>query len=915
MQTTTRSRYAPNTRLSPAASQLLGTDNTESALTILDDRLKDLDPDKRIAAIAPSALPSPLPAANKGEYFYFNSEDTITVNSVDFLVNKGDWLWCNADDTAEGDETKWEVIGLPEGRSPFWVDPVKSKVDAPPNIGDTAEGDRYLLDSVPPIIKVVKGGAFIDEELVNFATVRDEAGVVYQRKGNQLFYEKEKVLPAQVNFAISRIPLVEIVPAGAAEGEQFLIDSTATVNPNTLAEVADTGIVYTPLMAGQTYLNTSDSAIAPDNRLVFDGSAIAKIEPATAAAVYLGKDDLLLEWEDKWTGKLLAKTVIAENKTFYLDTVNGNDSNDGETEATAFKDLQTALYKIAGMYDFPPAFTGSLRIIDTALTISSVLLPVMRSQESDLPFRILPHTSCAVSVTSGGSGFIQSLRQSHYDISGLTIIGLGAKSAFRINEGRFSYDNNIFTGQIASAFLAGGTSVSGCGANQIQDLTGAYYQVVQASAVLIISGVQLASGGNSFSRNTLFAQKSSKIFFSSNAVIYSLGGGATVSAKKFKIKDSADINDRNSRPSSIIWGDAPGEIFGSGGFNNLRNFPRYTSFISGNAIAIKTGDTTKLSTQNTSFAIYDASDRAEPFWKLIELEAQDLDAPGITSGYVFATEAGYQFGDTEPSESYLSDRLYLGDFRITGGVLDSFRSRLIENSPSSLDVLARGGTVNVNGLFPVPLGGAVNAKLAFPQGWVLDAGANFFADYTNPHRLDIAERSPLSWTLLDQDGGVLAVNQEDLDFTQYWNGTALINVPNNNDAVLLFLYFKAPDEFYLVRGREFYNTINVAEQRYTAEAVPTPPQVQSGSIFLSTLIGRKDATNSATQSQVIIVNNTFASGGGGAAQITDGVIFTTDIDNLNPGDFKIAIEQSSTLGIKSKVYASDGISVGQIGEF
>ena len=98
------------TPLSPSAQTETGYSNAEAAILGLLQQQKDLDPDKLIATIAPSSLPSPLPNANRGEYFLFNSSGTITVNGIDYIVNQGDRLWCNADDTASGNETNWEIL-------------------------------------------------------------------------------------------------------------------------------------------------------------------------------------------------------------------------------------------------------------------------------------------------------------------------------------------------------------------------------------------------------------------------------------------------------------------------------------------------------------------------------------------------------------------------------------------------------------------------------------------------------------------------------------------------------------------------------------------------------------------------------------------------------------------------------------
>ena len=79
----------------------------------LQQQINNLDPEKRIAAITPTALPSPLPSADRGEFFLFNQSGNITINGVSYDVTAGDRLWCSTDDTPEGNEGNWEFLPAP----------------------------------------------------------------------------------------------------------------------------------------------------------------------------------------------------------------------------------------------------------------------------------------------------------------------------------------------------------------------------------------------------------------------------------------------------------------------------------------------------------------------------------------------------------------------------------------------------------------------------------------------------------------------------------------------------------------------------------------------------------------------------------------------------------------------------------
>lgn len=143
------------TPLSPSAQTETGYSNAEAAILGLLQQQKDLDPDKLIATIAPSSLPSPLPNANRGEYFLFNSSGTITVNGIDYIVNQGDRLWCNADDTASGNETNWEILLVSISQSPYYAKPIVGVYEtAPTNLNP---GDRYILNTDITQIQTIGG--------------------------------------------------------------------------------------------------------------------------------------------------------------------------------------------------------------------------------------------------------------------------------------------------------------------------------------------------------------------------------------------------------------------------------------------------------------------------------------------------------------------------------------------------------------------------------------------------------------------------------------------------------------------------------------------------------------------------------------------------------------------------------------
>lgn len=194
--------YAPATALSQTTQGLVNEVTVDAAIARLKQDEKNLDPDKRISAIAPTALPSPLPAANKGEYFLFNAEGTITVATVVYQVNKGDWLWCNTDDTLPNTDANWEVITLPEGRSPFYADPIIDVLTAIPAVTGYSEGDRLLINSTPPQIVELISGAFVSKDFPdNAIAAKKDKNYFYRRVGDEIVSWGE-IKPSQLPLII-----------------------------------------------------------------------------------------------------------------------------------------------------------------------------------------------------------------------------------------------------------------------------------------------------------------------------------------------------------------------------------------------------------------------------------------------------------------------------------------------------------------------------------------------------------------------------------------------------------------------------------------------------------------------------------------------------------------------------------------
>ena len=262
----------------------------------------------------------------------------------------------------------------------------------------------------------------------------------------------------------------------------------------------------------------------------------------------------------------------------------------------------------------------------------------------------------------------------------------------------------------------------------------------------------------------------------------------------------------------------------------------------------------------TSFAI---SRLLIPSWTKVEvgeissfgfLQPQEFDFPLLLQSnswaYVYLDINGVGYDTEPPTAETLNGRIYLGllktEDNTTISQVDPF---LIERSPEVLQLLLFGGFLNPNKLFPQPIAGTL--QLSFPGGTIKAVGRNHFSDPLNPHDLTIPAVNPLTWDRIAPDGTVIAAGETNLNFTQYWTGTATGNVPNN-DATLLYLYFEPPDKYRMLLSQNFYNSLTTELYLFGKEN-PSPPDFLKGnSLLIAAILGISNASDSANLSQIVI---------------------------------------------------------------
>lgn len=867
MQTTTRSYY--------------------STLTSLDDRFANLDADKRLAAIAPSALPNPLPAANKGEYFYFNTEGTITLSLVDFLVNKGDWLWCNSDDTAQGDGSKWEVIALPEGRSPFWVDPVIGAIAVVADLPTGIQGDRYLIKD-PIGIKKFKGRVWVDEEFPKGATVKDEAGTTWFNRGAELI--SDRPLPPEFQVVAGTVEIVTTLPTSAEVGDKYFSGGQiATWSQQSFDPDPETfGWEYLTPAENAKYLVGANSATHPNEVMEFaTGGQLNFTAPESAGILFESNLNLFLEWEQiNWTNRVYERIIASTDAKFYVDFANGSDINPG-TQTKPFKSFETAIAKVSACYDFSKVAKIAFYIVDTAWAIGSVIkLPVFFGNPEVV---IEPLTSCTVTPTANKLILFQSTaRDQFYRLNGFVFdcpAVLNTRCILEIFASRGSIANNTFKGLIDYPISIRTDAIFFAGGNKIENLTCRELIIPIDDCRINYTGTWTAAGDNTATEGYIYAADSTNILIRSSGK-FTLESGAVCRGKRFLLKDKSNLQIPGGRRTNFIFGSEPGQVATSAATDKSSNDKYYSHLVLGGKGAIAS-DLTKLQMPNTQVAIYNDSDRRSSYWDIVDLDAQTLNLPAINSGYLYVDINGYNFTANYPSPSLLHKRVYLGYFESDGTKFTSFSSLLIERSPDALDLLFSGGIRN-NAI--VPYGKTGTKNIVIPGGQIQVVGSNYFTNYLDPHKHLIAQQNPANWDLFDPDGNELGSDLTELDFSQYWDVDTVAAVTGNN-ACLRYLYY-CPDRWgnklVQVLGTFKYTSIGQAFRDFQGKEQHVKPDFLGTCILLSTIIGRVDFSDAGNRNQVGFISHLFSDRNSSAGvTVSDGFLRGVDPNNISGIDAEI----------------------------
>lgn len=572
------------------------------------------------------------------------------------------------------------------------------------------------------------------------------------------------------------------------------------------------------------------------------------------------------------------ETLSGSSYSYFLDANNGDDIVGDGSASKKWRSTDFALTFIAENYRFTsPTGRVTIQLFLAAGTYENTLnnIPIFEGTADVIVFyfgSFIDPTSVVLTPPASSNGKILEVNNPKIGVI-LFNLTLQGKST-NIQSNLVEASNSALVSILGTVFVSSGFN-SGFYAEKegkiiavdnssiifdnfnCNELCYAEGGEVDFSGATVLS---LPSGKTGIVNDLAIAGRNGTVVLPESAGSYQFNG--TFTGRRFTIYPTGELyfGEDNTDPvaKDFLPGDEEGIIYPGGIYQyqlatESEALLPFTHWVNGIVPFAATTDT--ISWVDGKYREFNG-DRNNPKWIERNIAAGNLTLTAsqlATDGtlYIVASGGAINLVAENATEKLLADRIYLGELTVESQEIASINNYLIEASPTCLDALARGRVWNALGLYPLPVAGTLNLQL--PQGYFGAVGRNFFTDSTDPHKLDSPAYNPLIWDLIAPNGSAIATNQTPLNFSQYWNGSTLVTVPGNNDAILLFLFWVAPtNKFYMVVGSELYNTIGVAENRWDAETIPSPPQIKENSLLLATILGRKDAVDSESDRVIII---------------------------------------------------------------
>lgn len=646
-------------------------------------------------------------------------------------------------------------------------------------------------------------------------------------------------------------------PTTGTEGEVVLL--AKPTDSDAIAIYANGAWSEEEIEAGDTYLVSADSATEANSVAVVTTSLEFEfIAPEEAGIIFQASEAIFYGWNETtpaWESKDFSLKKATDNKTFYVSQT-GSHTNPG-TLAEPFLNFTRASLSIAAEWDFNEQYDCEILAVNNLTSFgnfNTIYAPRGIKNNKGLAIGSVDPDNPRSITFRETNGF--TANDTKLWIKNLIIIGTQTNSRGVIRYGgNVVYENVTYRGLFESCNYGQGAALGRIGKITIENVTAQNFNFADGLTIDEFLDTVKLIGTNTFSNCVFRGLQKSGTFLRGYNLDDSEG---TIVGRSFLMEEQA-LFSGNAEPIDVIRslpGTLPGKLIGSSVAIGLPANKAYSNLIIGGLIASGTANT-DLNVSELYYEIYNSSNRLEPSWQRIYRAAQTITLTSTqlaTDGlkYVVATVNGVGLVDDYADSTSASDRLYLGAVNIANGAIAEVTPFLIENNPNngSSNLLFYGGIVNRR-ISPFPKPGT--RSFSIPAGNFEVPGSNYFTNPSDPHKYPVPFQDIVTYDLYTPDKTLITANETELDFSQYWDGTALQTVASTEASVVYFYHssYRLGNKVVAIVGTTDYESISQARSDWRDREKHVPPDwLEQPSKLILTVVGRVNYTTADQEAAV-----------------------------------------------------------------
>lgn len=532
--------------------------------------------------------------------------------------------------------------------------------------------------------------------------------------------------------------------------------------------------------------------------------------------------------------------------TFYLDSINGNNANDGLSAVTAFKTIAGGLSAVKNKYKF--LFGNLTFIIVEGSSLSGESTQIINPPEGVYAMSILGNEINPSLTQCVNTYFIIASSAALVSFVGIEFVA----TSINPTNGFIFADRNSTIEIRACNFrknpsLAHSSCISldrgsVCRLVNTQRFYEGNYTPLRVTNNSYLEGSGSLRVESSFSGNSF-------VFAENESTVVLVGGIAqigTFTGEKFKCQSGSLLKIRTGFDLGVL----PGTIAGSFGVSTD------PSSASGSYNGINFLDIIDRKTISQNVVLLPNSYRNLDYSLS---NSFDITLPPINSSYP------YRFKIYNNIASTSSLTLKTGTTTLV--VIQPGQTAIAENSGTTTwktfieanylqleaQRLTENGAINLQSVFPAPI------PASMTLAWT---GGQFkFANRGVQNLVILSAIATISYSLYDPDGGLISSGNTNFDFNRYWSNNAITTPSNANFATMQFLYLKYDNTFHLVLGQYEYSSLSWAVSAgENAESKRLPNILNTSDyLYLYAIAGKANATdisqNNPETGQVVLIPN------------------------------------------------------------